>query len=157
MTTPVSTIRPAAVRHHGRRRRHPISVTLTVILCLIWAFPIYWMLNTTFKGRDQITTTTPVFFPSPPRLINYIDALTKPGFLTSLRNSLIVALGVVVVSIVLGFLASAALSRFGFPGRRAVLVAILAVQMIPGGALLIPLFLSFKTLGLLNSYWGLGL
>jgi len=118
---------------------------------------IYWMLNTSFKERDAITTTTPQFVPSPPSLVNYLDALTKPGFLSSLGNSLVVSLGVVVASIVLGFLAAAAVSRFRFLGRRAILVSILVVQMIPGGALLIPLFLSFKSLGLLNSYWGLGL
>jgi N,N'-diacetylchitobiose transport system permease protein len=142
----------------GRRRpKHPVALTLAIVCIVLWAFPIYWMLNTSFKERDAITTTTPQFVPSPPSLVNYLDALTKPGFLSSLGNSLVVSLGVVVASIVLGFLAAAAVSRFRFLGRRAILVSILVVQMIPGGALLIPLFLSFKSLGLLNSYWGLGL
>jgi ABC-type glycerol-3-phosphate transport system permease component len=154
---PAAADRAGARAARRRRTRHPISVTAAIVCIVLWAFPIYWMLNTSFKGRDQITTTTPVFVPSPPSLVNYIDAITKAGFLSSLLNSLMIALGVVIVSIVLGFLASAAVSRFVFLGRRAILVAILAVQMIPGGALLIPLFLSFKSLGLLNSYWGLGL
>lgn len=140
-----------------RRRRHPVATALGVGCCVVWAVPIYWMLNTSFKTRDHITTTTPQFFPVPFSVGNYVDAFTKPGFLSSLGNSIVVALGVVVVSIVLGFLAAAAVSRFDFAGRRAILVAILAVQMIPGGALLIPLFLSFKSLGMLNTYWGLGL
>jgi N,N'-diacetylchitobiose transport system permease protein len=140
-----------------RRPRHPVALAGGIACCVIWALPLYWMLNTSFKTRDHITTTTPQFFPVPFSVGNYVDAFTKPGFLTSLLNSIVVSLGVVVVSIVLGFLASAAVSRFEFVGRRAILVAILAVQMIPGGALLIPLFLSFKSLGMLNSYWGLGL
>lgn len=144
-------------RPRRRRKKHPISFAGAIICCVLWAIPIYWMLNTSFKTRDHITSTTPQFFPAPISFGNYVDAFTKPGFLSSLVNSLVVSLGVVVVSIVLGFLASAAVSRFRFIGRRAILVAILAVQMIPGGALLIPLFLSFKSLGLLNSYWGLGL
>jgi N,N'-diacetylchitobiose transport system permease protein len=146
------------IRPRGRRRpKHPISVAGAIVCCVLWAVPIYWMLNTSFKTRDHLTSTTPQFFPSPISFGNYVDAFTKPGFLSSLLNSLIVSLGVVVVSIVLGFLASAAVSRFEFIGRRAILVAIVAVQMVPGGALLIPMFLSFKSLGMLNSYWGLGL
>lgn len=157
MTANLATrVRPAAVRVR-RRPKHPVALTAAIVCIVLWAFPIYWMLNTSFKERDAITTTTPQFVPMPPSLVNYVDALTKPGFLSSLGNSLAVSLGVVVVSIVLGFLAAAAVSRFRFAGRRAILVSILVVQMIPGGALLIPLFLSFKSLGLLNSYWGLGL
>jgi N,N'-diacetylchitobiose transport system permease protein len=157
MTANLATRVPAAAVRGRRRPKHPVALTLAIVCIVLWAFPIYWMLNTSFKERDAITTTTPQFVPSPPSLVNYLDALTKPGFLSSLGNSLVVSLGVVIASIVLGFLAAAAVSRFRFLGRRAILVSILVVQMIPGGALLIPLFLSFKSLGLLNSYWGLGL
>ncbi|MGN6126579.1 MAG: carbohydrate ABC transporter permease [Humibacter sp.] len=125
------------------------------ILCLIWVFPIYWMLNTTFKLPSDIVSTTPAFFPSPPSLVNYIDAFTKSGFVSSLGNSLIVTLATVFVSITLGFLAAAAVTKFRFFGRRSILIAIVCVQMIPAAALLIPLFLSFKSLGLLNSYPGI--
>jgi N,N'-diacetylchitobiose transport system permease protein len=148
--------RPPVTRRR-RRRKHTAAHVIVIALCVIWAFPIYWMINTSFKSRENITATTPQFFPVPISFTNYIDALTKPGFVSSLVNSIGVALAVVIVSIVLGFLASAALSRFVFRGRQAILIAILAVQMIPGAALLIPLFLAFKNLGLLNSYFGLGL
>jgi N,N'-diacetylchitobiose transport system permease protein len=138
-----------------RRAKHPIAHVLLYAVCAVWVFPIYWMLNTSFKTPADIEETTPQFLPHPFSVANYIDALTKTGFVSSLLNSLIVTLGTVVVSIVLGFLAAAALTRFRFAGRRAILIAIICVQMIPGTALLIPLFLSFKSLGLLNSYYGL--
>lgn len=143
---------------HRRRRfrpRHPLAHVVLYILCLIWVFPIYWMLNTTFKLPSDIVSTTPAFFPSPPSLVNYIDAFTKSGFVSSLGNSLIVTLATVFVSITLGFLAAAAVTKFRFFGRRSILIAIVCVQMIPAAALLIPLFLSFKSLGLLNSYPGI--
>lgn len=141
--------------HRRRRAKHPIAHVLVYAACVVWAFPIYWMLNTSFKTPANIQTTTPQFFPAPVSLTNYINAFTKADFLSSLTNSLIVTLGTVVVSILLGFFAAAALTKFRFFGRRAILVAIICVQMIPGTALLIPLFLSFKSLGLLNSYFGL--
>lgn len=146
-----------ASRAARRRRRKPriVANTLAVVFCLVWVFPIYWMVNTAFKPADEVTTLTPIWLPLRPTLDNFTRALTQAGFLVYLRNSAIVVLAAVLLSIVVGFLASAALSRFRFRGRRAILVAILFVQMIPSGALLIPLFLSFQTLGLLNSYIGL--
>jgi N,N'-diacetylchitobiose transport system permease protein len=143
------------VRRRRRRAKNPGSHLLVYVLCVIWIFPIYWMLNTSFKAPADILSTTPAFLPSPPSIQNYIDAFTKAGFISSLLNSLGVTLATVVVSIALGFLASAALTKFRFFGRRAILITIICVQMIPGTALLIPLFLSFKSLGLLNNYAGI--
>lgn len=152
MISSVSASRP---RRRRRRARHPVAHVATYVLCAVWVFPIYWMLNTSFKTPADIQSTTPQFVPFPFSVVNYTDALTKPGFVSSLVNSLVVTLGTVLFSIALGFLAAAALSRFRFAGRRAILIAIICVQMIPGTALVIPLFLSFKSLGLLNSYAGL--
>ena len=153
--TAARTSATGAVSLRRHRRRHPVAHVLVYALCLIWVFPIYWMVNTSFKTPADIQSTTPQFFPHPFSVVNYINALTKAGFVSSLVNSLIITLGTVVVSIVLGFLAAAALTRFRFAGRKAILISIICVQMIPGTALLIPLFLSFKSLGLLNSYGGL--
>jgi N,N'-diacetylchitobiose transport system permease protein len=128
---------------------------IAIALCIIWVFPTYWMINTSFKTEGNITTPIPQFWPAPFTLDNYARAFLKPGFLTSLGNSLLVGLSVVVVSIAFGFLAAAAVTRFRFHGRRSILVGVLFVQMIPATALLIPIFLAFKNAGLLNSYPGL--
>jgi len=138
-------------------RRHMGAHLTAIVACIVWAFPVYWMVNTSFKTTPNITTTVPQFFPEPFTLENYVNVFTKPNFLTSLRNSLLIALAVVVLSIVFGFLASTALTKFNFRGRKLILVFILGVQMVPGTALLIPLFLTFKGAGLLNSFLGLGL
>lgn len=144
------------IRRRSRRRsRHLPSHILVYVLCAIWIFPLYWMLNTSFKRPSDLLAVTPKWIPAPFSLANYSDAFHKAGFLSSMINSITVTFGTVIVSIILGFLAAAALSRFRFRGRRQILIAILCVQMIPGAALLIPLFLAFKSLGLLNSYIGL--
>ncbi|GAA1228467.1 carbohydrate ABC transporter permease [Rhodoglobus aureus] len=126
-------------------------------LCLIWVFPIYWMVNTSFKTAPNILRTTPQFFPSPFTFENYVNVFTKPNFLSSLINSLSISIVVVGISIVFAFLATTALTKFNFKGRHLILILILAVQMIPSTALLIPLFLTFRDAGLLNSYAGLAL
>ncbi|UOE43704.1 carbohydrate ABC transporter permease [Agromyces larvae] len=145
----------AAQPRRTARRRRSIPNLIAIAFCAVWIFPVYWMVNTAFKPRSEILTATPIFFPQHPSIDNFIVAITQTGFLTDLRNSLIVVTGTVLLSIVLGFFAAAALSRFRFRGRRAVLVAILAVQMLPGTALLIPTFLMFNSLNLLGTFAGL--
>ncbi|MEV4278517.1 carbohydrate ABC transporter permease [Actinoplanes xinjiangensis] len=140
----------------ARRRRRPVVTNvLAVLFCAVWVFPIYWMVNTAFKPAGETTSLTPSWLPLNPTLDNFRQALDSSNLLRYFANSAIVVLGAVAVSIALGFLACAALTRFRFVGRRQIFVAILFVQMIPSGALLIPLFLSFQSLGLLNNYIGL--
>jgi N,N'-diacetylchitobiose transport system permease protein len=138
-----------------KRRPHVVANVLAVLFCLVWVFPIYWMVNTAFKPGDEITTQTPIWAPLRPTIENFVAALTRDDLFVYMKNSAIVVLAAVLLSIVVGFLASAALSRFRFAGRRTVLVVILFVQMVPSAALLIPLFLTFQSLDLLNSYIGL--
>ena len=139
-----------------RLRKFPwISTFVAIIFCIVWVFPVYWMINTAFKPQSEMLSSTPRFLPSEPTLENFVRAVTQAGFLQNLRNSVIVVAGAVVFSIVLGLFAAAALSRFRFRGRRSVLILLLVVQMLPGAALLIPQFLIFNELNLLGTYWGL--
>jgi N,N'-diacetylchitobiose transport system permease protein len=142
-------------RRRSLRSRAPGAHVLALLLALIWAFPTYWMVNSAFKTPDNLTSVVPQFLPSPVSLDAFIRAFLKPGFLTSLGNSLLVAVCVVIASIGVGFLATAALTRFRFFGRKAILITILAIQMIPSIALLIPLFLTFRDANMLNTYWAL--
>lgn len=143
------------LRPRPRRRIPWISNTIAVVFSIVWIFPVYWMLNTAFKPRPEVMTSTPLFFPTSPTLSNFVVAITQSNFLVDLRNSAVVVAGAVVLSIVLGLFASAALSRFSFPGRRLIMVFILIIQMLPGTALLIPQFLVFNRMGLLDTYPGL--
>ncbi|WP_223246589.1 carbohydrate ABC transporter permease [Curtobacterium sp. ER1/6] len=156
--TAVPTPEGIAATKRIRRRRRPvrwISNTIAVVFCLVWIFPVYWMVNTAFKPRSEALTSTPLFAPAHPTIENFVTAFTRADFLVYLGNSTIVVVGAVVLSLALGILASAALSRFRFRGRRPILVAILLVQMLPGTALLIPQFLIFNQVGLTGTYAGL--
>ncbi|MFT4213710.1 MAG: carbohydrate ABC transporter permease [Microbacterium sp.] len=146
---------PVPRRRRNLRSRGPVAHGTALLLALIWAFPAYWMVNSAFKTPDNLTSVVPQFFPSPISLDAFIRAFQKAGFLTSLGNSLFVAVCVVAASIAIGFLATAALTRFRFFGRKAILITILAIQMIPSIALLIPLFLTFRDANMLNTYWAL--
>lgn len=139
-----------------RMRRFPwISSAIAVAFCVLWVFPVYWMVNTAFKPQSEMLSATPHFLPETPTIDNFVRAITQGDFLRYLQNSVIVVAGAVVFAIVLGLFAAAALSRFRFRGRRGIMVFLLVVQMLPGTALLIPQFLIFNQLNLLGTYFGL--
>jgi N,N'-diacetylchitobiose transport system permease protein len=148
--------RRVVARSTSRRRRRPwIGNSIAAVFCVVWIFPVYWMVNTAFKPRSESMSRTPGFLPADPTLSNFVAAFTNGDFLLYLRNSTVVVAGAVVLSILLGLLAAAALSRFSFRGRRPIMVAILVVQMLPATALLIPQFLIFTQIGLIGTYLGL--
>lgn len=139
-----------------RRKRIPwVANGLGALFVIIWSFPIYWMINTAFKPTNEILTPVPKFLPSSLNVDNFVIALTKTGFFQNLLNSVIVVFSAVIFSIILGFFASAALTRFRFRGRRAIMIGLLCAQMLPGAALLIPQFLLFNNMGLTGTYVGL--
>ena len=140
-----------------RARRRLALNTVATLFCLVWIFPVYWMVNTAFKPYGDIVRSTPGFLPIPLSLGNFSDALGKPLFGDYLRNSLIVTGAAVVASALLAVFAAVALTRFRFLGRRAFLVTVLAIQMVPTPALVIPIFLTLKGANLLNTLLGLSL
>lgn len=116
-------------------------------------FPVWVMVTRAFdpgagSGRRSV-------IPSGFSLEHFQTVLERSSFPTYLVNSLVVAVVTVVVSGLLALFAAVAVARFRFSGRTKILMMILIIQMIPIEALVIPLFLQAKTLGLLNSLLGL--
>jgi N,N'-diacetylchitobiose transport system permease protein len=144
------------VKSRRTRRRFALNTAATVF-CLVWIFPVYWMVNTAFKPYGDILRPTPGFLPIPLSLGNFTDALGKPMFGDYLRNSLIVTGTAVIASSLLALFAAVALTRFRFFGRRTFLITVLAIQMVPTPALVIPIFLTLKGANLLNTLLGLAL
>jgi N,N'-diacetylchitobiose transport system permease protein len=146
--TPVG---PASMRSAGRRRRRRVRKAgwnlLGLAVLLVMVFPIYWMVATAFKPGNQILSYKPHWFPTNPTLSNFTDAVHQPFFWNAVKNSLIVVSVVVVLSLVLAFLASLALAKFHFYGRKAFIVLILGVQMVPLTALIIPLYILMSRAG----------
>jgi len=128
--------------------------SLAVSVGLFSLFPFAWMVITSVKSDGEIFTRTPVFVPSEPTLDRYVEVLTGP-FLQALWNSTVVAFFTTGLGVGVAILAGYSLARFALPLRQYLLVLVLSVQMFPVIALLIPLFVVMRTLGLLDSYAGL--
>lgn len=137
-------------------RRSPLRQlgkgVLVALLLVFTLFPVYWMLNSSLDAQAGHTSS---FWPAEPTLDHYVFVLTEGGFGTFLRNSLLVALGTVLVSSVLALLASVAVARFRFKMRTQILMLVLIVQMVPLEALVIPLFVQVRDLQLLETLIGL--
>jgi N,N'-diacetylchitobiose transport system permease protein len=118
-----------------------VANALAVVVLVVMLFPVYWMVSTAFKpGRDALAYT-PQWFPAHPTLQNFRDAMGRAYFWSDVKNSLIIVGVVVLLSLVLAFLAALALAKFRFYGRKAFIVLVIGVQMVPLNALVIPLYI----------------
>jgi N,N'-diacetylchitobiose transport system permease protein len=146
-----------AVRRRRSRRKRAGRVGVNVLALLVFAvmiFPVYWMVITAFKPGVDIQSYTPKFFPNPATLRNFTDAINRDYFWDVVRNSLIVVAVVTALSLVLAFLAALALAKFRFYGRRAFIVMVIVVQMVPLTALIIPLYILLSRAGQVDKLTG---
>jgi ABC-type glycerol-3-phosphate transport system permease component len=148
-------------RARTARRARAISRNgFGMLIALVTLFPIFWMVSTAFKPSQEIYSLTPSLLPAHPTLGNFANVISgQASGIGSVwlffRNSLSVTLATVVVASVVSLLASVAVARFRFRLRASFLVMLLIVQMIPGQALIIALFVDFNKLGLLENLGGL--
>jgi multiple sugar transport system permease protein len=134
-----------------------IKYGLLIFIMLVALFPIYWMVITSFKTRLELTTYPPSLFPQIIIWDNYRDAFTNSDIPIYIRNSVIVVSVSTFISLVLGTLAGYSLARFPFTPsfKENVSFWIISTRMIPPIVTIIPVFLIFKDLHILNSYLGL--
>jgi len=142
----------------GRSRTGTVLANLTgIVFSIVMIFPVYWVLNTAFKPSDEVLRFTPSFFPQHPTFDNFVSAFKAQFFLQDLANGLIMTTLSVLGALIVGFLAALAIARFKFYGRRAIILVVLAVQLVPFIALLIPLFLMLQSVSLTDSLIGVSI
>ncbi len=140
-----------------RRILQSIIVYGTLIgICIAVFFPIFWMISTAFKEPQAAAEIPPHWFPQNVTLENFHKLIKdRSGFLTFTRNSILTCTGTTIVSVLCAVLTGYGLSRLRFRGRRVVLISILATQMFPLSLILIPMYMLFRTIHLIDTYTGL--
>ncbi len=126
------------------------------VLCVVaflYSLPTLAMIGTAFKGPEQALSNN-ALFPLNPELTSFKTVL-ESDFLIAAANSMKVCLAVTALCVVLATLAGYALSRFRGRGFSLYQMALLVVQMFPMMLLLLPLFLIFKAVGLLDTHWSI--
>ncbi|MEE4595195.1 carbohydrate ABC transporter permease [Streptomyces sp. DSM 41524] len=122
-----------------------------VVLFLGFAFPVYWMFSTALKPTSDIISEDPVWFPTGATLEHFQKAMDAEHFWTLVGNSLTVTLSAVGLSLLIALLASFALARMRFKGRRGFLVTFMIAQMAPWEVLVIAIYMLVRDGDMLNS------
>lgn len=134
--------------------KKPLLGALAIVIALLWVFPVYWMVSSSFIPTIQLQSFIPTFFPAPATISNYVGTLADGSFVGALGMSLAITLTVVFFCLIFAFLASVAISRFRFRGRTSFVIAVLVVQMLPAEGLFIAQYKMVSSVGLLDSVIG---
>lgn len=139
-------------RRRGPSRLENFLVYAALAAALAFALlPLVWGLSTSFKAQIDVHKFPPVWIPSPPTFANYADAVFDVRFGRYLVNTLIVVFASLVLSTSLALHAAWATVRFRFAGREGILLVMWATIMVPGIAVIVPLYMASVDLGLYDT------
>ena len=131
-----------------------LSLSLSLII-LIFFFPFFWIITSSFKSPEEIIATSTTIIPRSFTLEHYNKILFNSDFFIYLKNSLIVSFSSMIISIILSVSAAYGLHKLKFYGNKFVEYSLLVTYAFPGVILLVPIYLLFAKVNLLNSYFAL--
>ena len=132
-----------------------VCTAMTLILAIVWLFPIYWMGATSVKSDTDTIVNPPILFPWPPNFDAFIYVIQNSPFFRWYLNTVITSVSVTFLCILFSLMCAYALSRLEFPGRRLLYAALLIGFMIPFATMAVPLFMFMTRLNFVNSFAGL--
>ena len=128
-----------------------IKYVVLIIGALVMMFPFIWMLLTSLKTLPESISIPPTLFPAVPQFENYTEALAVAPFGLYLRNSIIVAGGGTLLTLVLTVLSAYGFTIYEFRGKKLLFLLCLSTMMIPWDVTMIPQYMEFKIFGWINT------
>jgi len=151
------------MRLKTRKISRAVTINLLGIIILVFVlFPIIWVAITSLKSQSELFAIPVRYFPKKPTLQSYKEIFFK-GYWSGqallwhqyLLNSLFVS-GISTFFVLLfGSMAGYAFSRFSFKGSRILLTILILTRMLPGPALMVPIYVMISNYGLRDTLWGL--
>jgi multiple sugar transport system permease protein len=138
---------PRSSMKRDRRRAMLWSYFFLILFVVFFLTPPVYMLITSLKTSAEISAATSPWWVSAPTLQNYVAILTSPTYLTFFKNSMVISLAVVVVTMLISIPAAFALSRMKFWGSATLATGVFLTYLVPDTLLFIPLFKIFAWLG----------
>ncbi|TVX94806.1 carbohydrate ABC transporter permease [Cohnella terricola] len=132
-----------------------VSYVLLFLAAVAIAFPFLWMVLTSLKPENEIVSFPPTLWPDTFTLSAYHDVWSRIPFMQYLKNTVLFAGGVTLVSLLLDSLAAYAFGRLQFRGKNLLFVLVLVALMIPVQVTMIPLFIMLNKFGWINTWIGL--
>ncbi len=139
----------------SRLRKIPFLRIIFLAVCIAFVIaPLYWTFVTSIKPSDDFLAIPPVWFPEQPTMVHYNAALFAYRGLNGLINSLIVSISATALSCLLGTLMAYSLARFNTGGQH-LSFWVLSQRFLPPIAIVLPIFLNYRALGLNDTHIGL--
>ncbi|WP_079125223.1 carbohydrate ABC transporter permease [Streptomyces lushanensis] len=137
------------------RKKNRIGYNIAgLAVFVVMAFPVYWLIISSLRPNHEIRSYDQTLWPSSLTFDNFQRAVNQPNFGTAIQSSLIICGVAVLGGMLLATIAAFAIARFRFRGRKFFMIVLLAVQLLPPTAMLIPIYIQLNDLGGLNEYWG---
>lgn len=149
--------RTHAVRRYQRGRTYQrASMILTYFFLGLWALvvlmPFVWLISASLKTIGQYFASPIQWIPGPIMWSNYQEVFTIYNFGTYVGNSLFLATYAMVVNTIISSLVAFGFARFRFPGRTPLFILMLSTLMLPPQVLTIPLYITFRSLGWIDTF-----
>ena len=136
-----------------KRRATAVGTTIVLAIIFVWLlFPFLWVISCSLRPLSKMFRYPPEWLPSPITFDNFQWVFARETFWMTLRNSLILSIGAALIVLVVCSLPAFSLARLKYPGKRGIMLFIMATQMLPLVLLLIPLFILMSRLRLINNY-----
>ncbi|MGH7305896.1 MAG: carbohydrate ABC transporter permease [Candidatus Rokuibacteriota bacterium] len=127
-----------------------------LLLMVLWtAIPFYWMIATSLKHDKEIYGYEATLIPEKPTMANYATVFRETPYMLYLRNSVVVAVGSTVLSMIIAVLAAYGIARLDFPGRALLARGLVFTYLVPTSLLFIPMFAMMSAFRLTDSLYGL--
>ncbi len=131
------------------------TYTVLIVMAVIVLIPILWMVSTSVKLESETITIPPQWIPDHPTLESYKRLWSEYPFAVYFKNSIIISLGAVILSVGFSCLAGYGVTRFRFRGKQSFLTFLLVTQMFPSIMMLIPYYKVLSTYQLKDTYLGM--
>ncbi|MGA5469173.1 carbohydrate ABC transporter permease [Streptomyces arboris] len=149
-----TTTETQALRPDRKKSRLHLDI-LGLGIAAVMIFPVYWLVISALRPNQEIRSYDQTLWPTSITFDNFARAIDQPNFTTAIQSSLIVAVTAVVGGMIIATLAALAIGRFRFFGRKALILVMILVQMLPPTAMLIPIYAQLNAMGGIDEYWGL--
>jgi ABC-type glycerol-3-phosphate transport system permease component len=125
---------------------------ILAVLTVSFLYPLYYMLINSLKTRNEYFVDPFALPHEGLQVINYTTMISQFKILTLFKNTFIISAGTVVLILIVAVFASYPFAKMRFKGKSVLFVAVLITMFVPSQVTIIPLFVSFSRLGLVNTY-----
>ena len=144
--------------HKATQRLYDLIAYAIIAFMLVFALgPLVWTAFTSIKPEKDIVTNEMQYIPLHPTLEHYVTLWNRSGVVGMFRNSALTTALTVALCLLVGTFAAYSISRYRFRGRGGILTFYLIIRMFPIVLMLLPLYIMLRSIGLLDTLWGLAL